>query len=89
MEMEKLPHSAETYPQLLEQIGAILEAGRQQVWRAANTGLLMTYWGIGRHIVEYEQAGEDRAIYGTKLLARLSKDLTLQHGKGFGKSNVY
>lgn len=88
MKMENLSHFADTYPQLLEQIGAALEAGRQQVRRAANSGLLMTYWGIGRHIVEYEQAGEDRAIYGAKLLARLSRDLTLQHGKGFSRSNV-
>jgi predicted nuclease of restriction endonuclease-like (RecB) superfamily len=83
-----MPPLPDTYNQLLDQIAETLESGRQMVWKAANSGLLMTYWGIGQRIVEYEQQGSDRAVYGTKLLGRLSKDLTLRHGKGFSRSNV-
>lgn len=45
-------------------------------------------WEIGRHIVEFEQHGEERAEYGTELLTRLSKDLGQQYGKGFGRRNI-
>ena len=87
--MENLPQSPETYPRLLEQIGAALEAGRLSVYQAANAAHMKTNWDIGRQIVEYEQKGKDRAAYGTKLLNQLSKDLTSLYGKGFGQSNVY
>ena len=87
--MEQLPQSPGTYPQLLDQIAETLETGRRKVWQAANSGLLLTYWSIGRHIIEYEQNGSDRAVYGIKLLNRLAKDLASRHGKGFSQSNVY
>ena len=45
-------------------------------------------WEIGRHIVEFEQSGHERADYGSDLLARLSRDLRLRYGKGFGRRNV-
>ena len=51
--------------------------------------MVRTYWEVGRHIVEYEQKGEDRAIYGDRLLERLSKDLSLEFGKGFSRSNLF
>ena len=41
-----------------------------------------------QHIVEFEQYGKERAVYGDNLLNRLSHDLTLAYGKGFSRSNV-
>jgi predicted nuclease of restriction endonuclease-like (RecB) superfamily len=38
--------------------------------------------------VEFEQGGKNQADYGTGLLASLSVDLSLRHGKGFSRSNV-
>ena len=48
-------------------------AGRAVV--AVNQALVLRNWMIGACIVEYQQKGKDRAIYGTGLLARLSADL--------------
>lgn len=45
-------------------------------------------WQIGRHIVEFEQHVQERAEYGSDLLARLSRDLRLRYGKGFGRRNI-
>jgi hypothetical protein len=45
-------------------------------------------WEIGRHIVEFEQQGQERAEYGSDLLVRLSMDLKLRYGKGFGRRNI-
>lgn len=38
--------------------------------------------------MEYEQQGQERAEYGSDLLERLSKDLKLRYGKGFGRRNI-
>jgi predicted nuclease of restriction endonuclease-like (RecB) superfamily len=84
-----IPQLPDTYPQLLTTIGETLESGRMTVYQVANAAHLKTNWEIGRHIIEYEQGGSDRAEYGTQLLKRLSKDLTALYGKGFSQSNVY
>ena len=48
----------------------------------------LKHWLIGRHIVEFEQDGKAYAIYGSKLLSYLQKDLTHLLGKGFSRSNL-
>lgn len=76
------------YLSLIEDIGSILEQGRQQAYRAINALLVKTYWEIGRRIVEFEQDGKVRAEYGTSLLDSLSKDLKQRYGRGFSRRNV-
>lgn len=44
---------------------------------AVNRFSTIRNWLIGRYIVEYEQCGNDRAQYGTKLLASISDRLNL------------
>ena len=39
-------------------------------------------------LVEFEQGGKVRAEYGKQLLVNLAKDLTLQNGKGFNRTNL-
>jgi hypothetical protein len=77
-----------TYKKLLADIGFAIETARQNAVRAVNLELVKANWEIGRHIVEFEQQGNERAEYGSALLARLSKDLRLQFGKGFGRRNI-
>lgn len=81
--------SKKEYHSLKKEIGELLIRGREQASRAVNTILVETYWHIGRHIVEFEQSGKEKAEYGTELLDRLSKDLTLEFGKGFSRSNLF
>ncbi len=76
------------YEKLLANIGLTIETARQNAVRIINTELVKANWEIGRHIVEFEQHGEERAEYGSDLLARLSKDLRQQFGKGFGRRNI-
>jgi predicted nuclease of restriction endonuclease-like (RecB) superfamily len=65
-----------------------LDQARHAAARSVNAIITTTYWEIGRRIVEYEQAGKDRAQYGEELLMQLSKDLTARFGKGFGLTNL-
>jgi predicted nuclease of restriction endonuclease-like (RecB) superfamily len=76
------------YTYLINQIGGLLQKGRDQVAKSVNTILIQTYWLIGRHIVEFEQGGKEKADYGTFLFEQLSKDLTRLYGKGFSRSNL-
>ncbi|MDP2432227.1 MAG: PDDEXK nuclease domain-containing protein [Pseudomonadota bacterium] len=76
------------YLQLLEQISDAYTQGRVRAVQAVNGPLIETYWQVGRHIVEYEQAGSLRAEYGKALINNLAADLGLRHGKGFSRSNL-
>ncbi len=76
------------YQQLISQISDTFVLGQKRSVLAVNTHLIETYWKIGEYIVEYEQGGSGKAEYGKQLLERLSKDLSLLHGKGFSRSNM-
>lgn len=78
-----------TYKKLIEAIGVTLHEKRENAAIAVNRELVAANWEIGRHIVEFEQHGKEKAEYGSSLLTNLSKDLKLAYGKGFGKSNLY
>ena len=76
------------YNDLLKNIGFTIETGRNNALSALNEQILMTYWEIGRHIIEFEQHGSERAEYGTALINNLSNDLKTRHGRGFSRSNI-
>ena len=76
------------YDRLISGISELLETARRASARAVNAVLTATYWEIGRRIVEFEQSGKPRAGYGEELLARLSKDLTAKHGRGFSRQGL-
>lgn len=73
---------------MIEQIKSLLESARQKVAAEVNSTLIMTYWQIGKIIVEDEQKHESRAEYGKQTLKTLSKVLTEEYGKGFSRSNL-
>lgn len=81
--------SKNKYNELLDNIGSTLQKARENAIKAINTELVKANWEIGRHIVEYEQQGKEKADYGSSLLQNLVKDLKVKYGKGFSKSNVY
>ena len=51
---------------------------QQQATKAVNVALTLRNWLIGHYIVEFEQNGEDRAVYGSALLDRLSLQLQIK-----------
>lgn len=69
-------------------IKQLMDQARNKVSREVNNILVQTYWEIGRIIVEDEQENLNRAVYGKKLIADLSKRLTKEYGKGFSRSNL-
>lgn len=77
-----------SYQKLIAKIGETFQQGRTKAVQAVQNIHLITYWNIGKYIIDFEQQGRERAEYGSYLLDRLSKDLTFQFGKGFGRSNL-
>jgi predicted nuclease of restriction endonuclease-like (RecB) superfamily len=80
--------STKFYRPLLAGIAKVLNEARRQAARSANAILTVTYWEIGRRIVEFEQRGKTRAKYGIALLEHLSEYLTKKFGKGFSVDNL-
>ncbi|MBI3409593.1 MAG: DUF1016 domain-containing protein [Planctomycetes bacterium] len=66
----------------------LLEEARTASARAVNVFITATYWEVGRRIVEYQQAGKDRARYGAALLKKLAGDLGRRFGRGFSERNL-
>jgi len=73
---------------VFKQVVELLQNARQQVLRTVNSTMTITYFEIGRIIVEEEQNGKDRAEYGKQLLKGLSQQLTKEFGKGFSIRNL-
>ena len=73
---------------LYGQIAELIQSARKQVATQVNTALLVTYWNVGRLIVENEQNSEHRAEYGKQVIKELAKRLTQEFGKGFSRANL-
>jgi len=80
--------SKNKYTELLNNIGISIKRAKENAIKTVNTELVKANWEIGRHIIEFEQHGNERAEYGSQLLITLSKDLKLRYGKGFGRRNI-
>ena len=61
----------------------LVEYARSIAARQINLVQLMTFYAIGRWIVEVEQQGESRAKYGRLIIKNLSEAMNTQFGRGF------
>ncbi len=77
-----------TYQSALDDIRQMIINGRNTAYQAVSTAQVMTYWNIGKRIVEQEQHGADRAEYGSQLLAQLAGELTAEFGAGFSERQL-
>lgn len=73
---------------LYAQIQRVLQLARQRAKRSVNQVMVQAYWQIGQLIVQHEQGGQERAVYGAKTLQRLAKRLQIEFGKGFSVPNL-
>lgn len=77
-----------SHTNLIQQLRELIAAARHRALRAVDAIQVRTCWEIGRHIVEFEQSGADRAAYGTRLIPKLAETLTAEFGRGFDASNL-
>ena len=74
--------------EIADNIVKIVEEAKKQLASSVNSIMTETYWNIGKYIVDVEQEGKATSIYGSKLLTRLSHELTLRMGKGYSRPNL-
>lgn len=82
--MTNKPSNTKFYSQIVD----LLQSARSKVVRTVNQTMVLTYFEIGRMIVEEEQGGKERANYGKHILKELSNVLTKEFGKGFSTTNL-
>jgi predicted nuclease of restriction endonuclease-like (RecB) superfamily len=84
-------HSPERPPaaECLARIRDVLRTARHHALMSVNAAMVQAYWHVGREIVEEEQRGKDRAVYGSRLIEDLARDLTTEFGKGFGARSLW
>lgn len=73
---------------LAQRVSNLLLDARKKVLQTVNHTMVVTYFEIGRMIIEEEQNGKERAAYGKQLITELSKKLTFNFGKGFSQRNL-
>jgi hypothetical protein len=73
---------------LLADVRGLILAAREGVARAVNSGLVLLYWEIGRRIRQ-DILREQRAEYGEQIVSALSRQLTVEFGRGFSRRNLF
>lgn len=86
--MEKDNDVVTTDKSFFENISNVLANARKNAKTAVNLSMVYAYYEVGRMIVEEEQHGENRAMYGKYLLKELSEYLSEKYGKGFSVTNL-
>ena len=69
-------------------IKEVIQQAQKHVVQSVNSTMVLTYFEIGRMIVDYEQNGKIRADYAKETLKILSDKLTNQFGKGYSIDNL-
>jgi len=80
---------ANTNPDMVAQIKGIIEQARRNVAVNVNHELVLSYWQIGKLIVDNEPSKVMSDNSARSFILSLSKDLTNELGRGFSRSNLF
>ena len=73
---------------LLNSILQTHAALQQSAVKAINRNITIRNWLIGFYIFEFEQNGEDRAIYGARLLTELASSLAKKNASNVNEREL-
>lgn len=76
------------FKQLIEQIASVSLQLQKRALQSVDQLLVIRNWLIGYYVIEYEQAGTDRANYGDKLLEAIESNCKHQNLKGLSVTNL-
>ena len=66
----------------------LIKYARSLASNQVNIIQLMTYYSLGKWIVDVQQNGNERAEYGKQIIKNLSEKLNQEFGKGFSVSTL-
>ena len=72
---------------LIEDLRRLIEQSRESIASTINVCMNALYWNIG-HRIRLEILGEKRAEYGRSIVAKLSRQLSIDHGNGFSEKSL-
>ncbi len=74
--------------QLVDDVKLIVERGLREAYHSVNSISILTYWNVGKRIVEEEQHGASRAEYGTYLMKGLAAIVQPLYGAAYSLRNL-
>ena len=89
-ELTKAGKSAVAAPpkRLVGDLRRLIEQSREAVAQTVNAALVWLCWSIGKRIRE-DILKEDRADYGSQIVATLSRQLTSEFGRGYSEKSLW
>jgi len=72
---------------LVADLRMLIQSARQRVATVANSTQTLLYWHVGQRLLK-ENLQDSRAVYGKKILATVSRELTLEFGSGFSYAGI-
>lgn len=76
------------YKSVIDDVKGIISSGMESAYNATSRAMVLTYWNVGKRIVEQEQNGNQRAEYGAAMMDALAEELTREYGKSYSKRNL-
>ena len=73
---------------LVDEVREIIDAGVRTAFANANQIAVLTYWKVGKRIVEELKRGENRADYGKRIVGELARALSPHYGGHYSKRNL-
>lgn len=74
--------------EFINEVESFIEKSVNAANSAVSSIVVVTYWNVGRMIVEEEQNGKSRAEYGKQIIQQLSERLTRKYGNNYSKRNL-
>lgn len=74
--------------EFINEVESFIEKSVNAANSAVSSIIVVTYWNVGRMIVEEEQNGKSRAEYGKQIIQQLSERLTRKYGNNYSKRNL-
>jgi len=84
--MKDLPQNTDV--NFCNKVVDLLKEARKSIVQSVNKTMVITYFEIGKIIIEEEQNGKERAEYGKQIIKELSARLSIEFGKGFSITNL-
>ncbi len=73
---------------LLSDSRSLIQSARRRVATVANSTTTLLFWHLGRRLL-VENLQDERAQYGKRILAAVSRELTVEFGQAFGLRSLY
>ena len=73
---------------LLADLRSLIQSARQRVASAANSTTTLLFWHLGQRLL-VENLQDERAEYGERILATVSRELMVEFGQAFSLRSLY